>query len=68
LINKDFIERYNNKKKLKEILNLEDLIIINSIFNIIDFSFGYYRGNLRNLRIRKTDNWFRRSYFIFSNV
>jgi hypothetical protein len=55
LINNDFIEKYNNKEKLKEIINLEDLIIINSIFHIIDFSFGYYKGNLRNLRVKKTD-------------
>ena len=55
LINKDFIEKYNNKEKLKEIINLEDLIIINPIFHIINFSFGYYKGNLRNLRVKKTD-------------
>ncbi len=55
LINRDFIEKYNNKKKLKEIINLEDLIIINSIFNIIDFSFGYYKGNLRGAMVKKTD-------------
>jgi hypothetical protein len=40
IVNKDVIEKYINKKGFHETKRLEDLIIINSIFNIIDFSFG----------------------------